>query len=143
MLFSLFVGCNINTKPIDAPFIVIPEPVVPEPEPVVPAPKENLIYIKSDAEYEQHKQTKGVEYFYADWCGPCKQQGPVYEQLAKENPQVIFKKVNVDGCPQATRMKGVRGIPTIFVGEKRLVGFTSKDSLQREVDQWLKSQNAL
>lgn len=139
VLFGLFVGCNTSTKQIDAPFIVIPDsyPEPIPPEPVVP--KNNLVYINSDEEYEQHIKTEGVEYFFATWCGPCQQQGPVYEQLAKENPEVIFKKIDVDGCPKATRMKGVRSIPTIFVKTERFIGFQTKENLQKAVDKWLKN----
>ncbi len=37
--------------------------------------------------------------FYADWCGPCKQISPVFEQLANNESkpgQIVFCKVNVD-----------------------------------------------
>lgn len=34
--------------------------------------------------------------FYADWCAPCKQQGPIISRLAQEVPGIDFYKVNID-----------------------------------------------
>ena len=38
-----------------------------------------------------------VKDFYADWCGPCKMQDPILEELEKEwEGKVIFEKIDVD-----------------------------------------------
>ena len=34
--------------------------------------------------------------FYADWCGPCKMQGPVLEELANDRDDVKVCKLNID-----------------------------------------------
>ena len=34
--------------------------------------------------------------FYADWCGPCKMQGPIVDQLSEERTDVKFCKLNID-----------------------------------------------
>lgn len=54
--------------------------------------------------------------FYADWCGPCKSQQPVLEQLAQTvagRARVV--KVDVDQNPDLARQFSVRSIPTLLV----------------------------
>ncbi len=121
----------------DAQIVIPPAPVVP-PNPA-PAPKENLIHIKSDSEYAEITAAAGFEgavlYYWATWCGPCRQMGPIYEEVAKENPNILFYKIDVDKCKEAARIRRVEAIPTIFIGEQRLVGAQSKQTLQRIIDE--------
>lgn len=55
--------------------------------------------------------------FWADWCGPCKQLGPVLEKLATEAAgKWILAKVDIDANPQLAaymQQMGVRGIPFV------------------------------
>jgi thioredoxin 1 len=76
--------------------------------------------------------------FYADWCGPCKMLGPVVEQLADENRDVTFIKVNVDQCPDVAERYGFMSIPTLIsfkdgVQAAATVGFQPKEELLKLV----------
>ncbi len=53
--------------------------------------------------------------FYADWCGPCKMQGPIVDQLAEERNDVKFCKINVDEAVAVAMSLGITSIPTIMV----------------------------
>ena len=53
--------------------------------------------------------------FYADWCGPCKMQGPIVEQLSEERKDVKFCKLNVDDAVAIAMELGISSIPTIMV----------------------------
>jgi len=53
--------------------------------------------------------------FYADWCGPCKMFAPVFEELAGENSDAVFAKVNVDNEEDIAIKYGVMSIPTVVV----------------------------
>ena len=54
--------------------------------------------------------------FWAEWCGPCKQIGPVLEELSSEmDGQIKVVKVDVDNNQQWASQLGVRGIPALFI----------------------------
>ena len=53
--------------------------------------------------------------FYADWCGPCKMQGPVLEELANDRDDVKVCKLNIDEQRDLAIEYGVMSIPTLMV----------------------------
>lgn len=53
--------------------------------------------------------------FYADWCGPCRMVSPLVEEIAKENPQYLVGKINVDHEPELAQQFRVMSIPTLVV----------------------------
>ena len=53
--------------------------------------------------------------FYADWCGPCMMVSPIVDEIAKENPQYLVGKINVDNEPELTMEFGVVSIPLLVV----------------------------
>ena len=74
--------------------------------------------------------------FWADWCGPCKMQAPVIDELGdKYEGKVTVAKLNVDDEPSIAARFGVMSIPTVIVyrqGEEvtRRVGVQSLDQLE-------------
>ncbi len=72
--------------------------------------------------------------FYADWCGPCKMLAPVVEEVAKEQLETKFVKVNVDEAQELAIKYNIMSIPTLVVmkqGEEvnRSVGLVDKTEL--------------
>jgi thioredoxin 1 len=74
--------------------------------------------------------------FWAPWCGPCRMQGPILEDVASRAPEgVTIGKVNVDEEPRLAARFGVQSIPTLLVladGEvvKQFVGVQTAANLQ-------------
>ena len=54
--------------------------------------------------------------FWAEWCGPCKQIGPILEEISEEKKDNLkILKLNIDENPQTPQKYGVRGIPTLML----------------------------
>lgn len=51
---------------------------------------------------------------WADWCGPCKQFAPVYEQASEKHPDITFGKVDTEAEPQLSSALGITSIPTVM-----------------------------
>ncbi len=81
--------------------------------------------------------------FWAEWCGPCKQIGPILEGISesKKDKLKIFK-LNVDENPETPQKFGVRGIPTLMLFKDgklvdTKVGSLPKNMLESWIDQKL------
>ncbi len=81
--------------------------------------------------------------FFATWCGPCRAQGPIIEELVKEyEGKIKIGKLNIDEGLEIAQNYNVMSVPTLIFFKdgqevKRLVGFQSKEELKKEIDKFL------
>lgn len=72
--------------------------------------------------------------FYATWCGPCRMVSPIVDEIAKEHPEYLVCKVNVDEQGELAKQFGIMSIPALFVmkdGEvvDSVVGYRPKEAI--------------
>ena len=53
--------------------------------------------------------------FFATWCGPCRMVGPIIDEIAEENEEIVVGKVDVDAQTELATQFQVYSIPTLVV----------------------------
>ena len=77
--------------------------------------------------------------FWAPWCGPCRMQGTILDQVAAEASEgVTIAKINIDDNPKIAAGFGIKSIPTLILFKdgqvvKQLVGLQSKVNLESAI----------
>jgi thioredoxin 1 len=78
--------------------------------------------------------------FYADWCGPCRAQAPILDEVASENAAAKVVKVNIDDSPGLATQYGVSAIPTLLVFNQGQVSKVHQGLARKEqIEAWLAS----
>lgn len=105
-----------------------------------------VLHITKDNFEKEIKQSKTpvIVDFWAEWCGPCKMMGPVFEEISKDYAgKLKFVKVDTDKEHDVAENFDISGIPTLIVlnkGEEvdRIVGFAPKPMLKQKIDEILR-----
>ncbi len=103
--------------------------------------KESVITVTKANQEDVLKNEYLILDVYADWCNPCKNFKPVFEEVAGETKyaKFAFAKANIDGDSEISTMFKVSSVPTVLFiknGKEvtREVGFMSKDKLQTKIE---------
>lgn len=72
--------------------------------------------------------------FFATWCGPCRMQSAVIEEVLETSPEINIVKIDVDESPNVARQFGIMSIPTLILMKdgkvlKKHVGLLQNDDL--------------
>jgi len=85
--------------------------------------------------------------FWAAWCGPCKIQGPIVEQVAKQiGSAAKVAKLDVEAAPQVAQRFGISSIPTLIIFNdgkpvKQFIEITQAETLVAAIQAALKSES--
>lgn len=87
--------------------------------------------------------------YWAEWCGPCKMLGPVFEKLseaAEFKGKLKFAKLDIEKNSERSEKNNVRGIPCLILFSKgnevdRIVGYSSEETLKAKISEILAKAN--
>ena len=78
--------------------------------------------------------------FWAEWCGPCKMFGPVFEKVSESHPDAVFAKVDTEDQQELAAYFNIRSIPTLMIFRDQIGIFSQpgalpEDALRDLIDQ--------
>ena len=87
---------------------------------------------KDNFNEEVQKYEIAVLDFWAPWCAPCRQFAPIFEEVAKEYPDILFGKINTEEEQELAAYFQIRSIPTVMVIKEGVVVFAQPGLLPKE-----------
>jgi len=67
--------------------------------------------------------------FWAEWCGPCKAFGPIYETASDEHSDITFGKIDTEAEQALAAAVGISSIPTLMAFRDGVLVFAQPGAL--------------
>ena len=67
--------------------------------------------------------------FWAEWCGPCRMFGPIFEKASEAHPEIRFGKVDTEAEQELAGMAGISSIPTLMIFRDGILLFNQAGAL--------------
>lgn len=82
--------------------------------------------------------------FWAEWCGPCKQFGPIFEAASENHPEITFGKVDTEDQQQLAAAANITSIPTVMGFREGVLVFSQPGALNaQQFDQIIEAVKGL
>jgi len=83
------------------------------------------------SDFEETINKEGITFvdFWAEWCGPCKMFGPIFEEASNQHPDIRFAKVDTEAQQELAGMAGITSIPTLMIFRDGILLFNQAGAL--------------
>jgi thioredoxin 1 len=103
--------------------------------------KNSVIFLNDSSFNNAISQGTTLVDFWAEWCGPCRMQGPILDEVATEiGEKAVISKLNVDDNRSIAGKYGIMSIPTLILFKdgkpvKQFVGVQNKKTLINAINE--------
>lgn len=84
--------------------------------------------------FGSHIEKNGITLvdFWAEWCGPCRMFGPIFEAASEKYPEIVFGKVDTEAEQRLAAEANITSIPTLMVFRDGILLYNSPGALPAE-----------